>query len=176
MDLVTIGKIIKTRGVKGEVKVYPYTDDDCMEHYCSLPFLWVGRDEESSVKHKIERARVFQKYFLLVFDGIDEPQKALALMQNFLFVPSAQRADLKEDEVLIEDLVGSEVFQLDGKKLGLVVNFFHNGANGVCEVKRSGAESNTKKNFLFPITKQILHKVIREEKKLIIDPLKGMLE
>lgn len=173
MSLVTIGKIIKTRGIKGELKVYPYTEDYCMEYYCSLPNLWIGVDEEKVEKHQVVQSRVFQNFFLFIFEGIDDPQKAFLLTKKFVFVSHQQRMPLRAGEVFTQDLLGSEVFLHNGRKLGVVVDFFHNGANGVCEVK---SIEGSKKNFLFPTTRQVLQEVNGAEKKLIIEPLEGMLE
>ena len=182
MELVTIGKVIKPRGVRGEIKVYPYTEGYCMEHYCSLPSLLLGINEQELQEYMLVQARVFQKYFLFIFDGVSSFEGAFALRHNFVFVSSKQRAEVSKDEVLVTDLVGSEVFQKDGKKLGVVIDFFHNGANGVCEVQMLDSDfvenknTTSKKNsFLFPTTREVLVEVCKAEKKLIIVPLEGML-
>ena len=173
MELVTIGRIIKPRGIKGELKVYPYTENYCMEHYCSLPFLWIGNSKKKPKKYKVIQARIFQKYFLFIFEGISNPDEALLLIKKLIFIPIEQRVKLKEGEIFIADLVGNEVFLENGQKLGIVVNFFHNGANGVCEVKRLDKK---KKKILFPTTQQVLQKVYGQKKKLVIAPLEGMLD
>ena len=174
MELIAIGKIIKARGIKGEMKVYPYTEPYCMDYYCKLKTLWMGNNDKNAKEYKLLHAKVFKECFLFSFQGIDSPEKVANFLKNLIFIEKNQQMSLQKGEIFVKDLIGSEVFQLDGKKLGVVTNFFHNGANGVCEVAPT-EEMENKRGFLFPTTKTVLRKVIEAEKKIIINPLEGLI-
>ncbi len=168
--LVKIGQIIKTRGLRGELKIYPYTESYCMQHYCSLSSVWVGEEEEKTIEYKLVEARIFKNFFLFLLQGIDTVEKASALLRKYFFVPENNRAALQENEILVDDLVGSQVVNVKGEHLGKVVDFFHNGANGVCEVFPE-KDSASQKKFLFPVIEQVLLKINKEKKLLVVELL-----
>lgn len=165
-----LGEILKPRGVMGELKVYSYTEIRCMSYYCTLKSVWVGKTANKIIEYEVVKSRIFKLFFLFCLKGIDTVEKADTLRHNFIYIPEELRADLAENEILIDDLLGSVVFNTKGVKLGKVVNFFNNGANGICEVV-----GLNKTNFLFPVTNEVLIEVQRKQKRLIIDPLEQML-
>ena len=168
--LVKIGQIIKTRGLKGELKIYPYTEDYCMQQYCELSSVWVGKEEKEAKEYSLIEAKIFKNCFLFFLGGIDSIEKAASLLRNYLFIPESSRVALQENEILVDDLVGSQVVNVKGERLGKVVDFFHNGANGVCEVlaERNSASPS---RFLFPVTQQVLLEINKEKKLLIVELL-----
>ena len=170
--LITIGQVMKPRGIKGELKIYPYTEQHCMEYYCKLPSVWIGKSANLAKEYQVIKNRIFKNFFLCCLNGVNTIEQAIKLKLNFLFIPKEQRAEIKKDEILLDDLLDSEVFNADGKKLGKVINFFHSGANGICEVVRL----DNKPNFLFPVTSEVLIETDSVKKKLVINPLEGMLE
>ena len=85
--LFKIGQIIKTRGLKGELKIYPYTEDYCMQQYCELSSVWVGKETKETKEYSLIEARVFKNFFLFFLRGIDTPHapvycKAICLFQK----------------------------------------------------------------------------------------------
>ena len=168
--LFKIGQIIKTRGLKGELKIYPYTEDYCMQQYCELSSVWVGKETKETKEYSLIEARVFKNFFLFFLRGIDSIEKAASLLQSYLFIPESSRVALQEGEILVDDLVGSQVMNVKGENLGKVVDFFHNGANGVCEVCPE-KNSMSQKKFLFPVTQQVLLEINKEKKLLVVELL-----
>ena len=102
--------------------------------------------------------------------GVDSIEKANMLVRKYFFVPENNRATIQENEILIDHLVGSQVVNVKGEHLGKVVDFFHNGANGVCEVFPE-KNSVSQKKFLFPVINQVLLKIDKEKKLLVVDLL-----
>ena len=136
-----------------------------MQHYCSLPSVWIGKEEGQTREYKVIEARIFKSCFLFILQGIDTVEKASGFMREYLFVPESNRAVLQENEILVDDLVDSQVVNVTGDPLGKVVSFFHNGANGVCEVFPD-KDSVSQKKFLFPVIDQVLLEINKEKKLL----------
>ena len=161
--LFKIGQIIKTRGLKGELKIYPYTESYCMQHYCGLSSVWIGKEEKKVKEYKLVEAKIFKNFFLFFLQGVVSLEKAASLVGNYLYVPESSRAALQENEILVDDLVGSQVVNVKGKNLGKVVGFFNNGANGVCEVAPT-KDSAVQEKFLFPVIDQVLLGINKKKK------------
>ena len=107
------------------------------------------------------------------FEGIDSINDIIPLKGELLFVDDEViRETLEEDEFLIDELVGLEVFDnADGKKLGFVIGVSNNGATDLISVK-----TNSKKICLVPFVNAIVPVVDLENKKIIINNLEGLLE
>ena len=114
------------------------------------------------------------KNFLIVkFKGIDSINDIIPYKGDLLFVEeSVIRETLDEDEFLIDELVGLNVFDVDtGKKLGFVVGVSNNGASDLISVK-----TNTKNVSLIPFVKAIVPVVDIQNKKILINNIEGLLE
>ncbi len=106
------------------------------------------------------------------FENINSIDELLPYKGAFLYVQEDTiRENLEEDEFLIDELVGLEIFDAEGKKQGFVVGVSNNGANDLLSVK-----TNSKKIVLIPFVKAIVTDVSIKDKKIIINNLEGLLE
>ena len=167
---ISVGKILNFHGIQGDAKVgYSKNQEDFLQ---SLDSVFVEKNGEY-VELKIERFKFSAKFAIIKFVGINSINEISEYKNALLFVKEQTiRENLDEDEFLIDELVGLEVFDnADGKKLGFVVGVSNNGATDLISVK-----TNSKKVCLVPFVNAIVPVVDIENKKIIINNLEGLLE
>ena len=167
---VSVGKIVNFHGIKGEAKV-GYSKSQ-LEFLTSLDVVYL-KDKDNYTPLNIISAKPHKNLLIMKFDGIDSINDIIPLKGELLFVDDEViRETLEEDEFLIDELVGLEVFDsADGKKLGFVIGVSNNGATDLISVK-----TNSKKICLVPFVNAIVPVVDLENKKIIINNLEGLLE
>ena len=101
-DLLKVGVITTTHGVRGEVKVYPTTDP---ERFPELDYVLLDTGREKR-KLEIEKVRFFKNLVILKFKGIDNINDIEMYKQRELWIPREEGQDLEEDEYYIADLIG----------------------------------------------------------------------
>lgn len=167
---VSVGKIINFHGIKGEAKVG--CSKNQQDFFVSLETVYLKNDGEY-LPLKILSAKPHKNMMIVKFEGINSINEILPYKGSLLFVEDTViRENLEEDEFLIDELVGLEVFDNeDGKKLGFVIGVSNNGASDLISVK-----TNSKKICLIPFVKAIVPIVDIQNKKIIINNIEGLLE
>lgn len=161
-----VGKIVNTQGLKGEVRVYPFTDD--INRFDELDVFYL--DKDFSTKWNVERVRYKGNLVIMKIKDIDSIEKAERLRDKFIYVSREDSRDLEEEEYFIADMIGLEVFTLDGKKVGVLSDVLQYAANDVYVIK--GEE----KEYLIPAIMKFVPTIDMNERKMIIDPIKGMID
>ncbi|HIS37101.1 TPA: 16S rRNA processing protein RimM [Candidatus Scatousia excrementigallinarum] len=166
---ISVGKILNFHGIQGEAKVgFSKGQQDFI---MSLDKVFV-RKGHGYLPLQIVRSRLNKTFALIKFAGIDSVNDILEYKGEVLFVEEDTiREKLKEDEFLIDELVGLSVFDTEDNKLGFVVGVSNNGANDLLSVK-----TNSKKICLVPFVKAIVISVSIKDKKIVINNLEGLLE
>ncbi len=166
---ISVGKILNFHGIKGEAKVgYTKNQED---FFLSLDAVFIKTDSEYK-RYEIEHSRLNKNFALVKFKSINSINEIMAYKGAFLYVDeSTIRNSLEEDEFLIDELVGLEVFDETGKKLGFVLGVSNNGANDLLSVR-----TNSKKVSLIPFVKAIVTDVKLKDRKIIINNIEGLLE
>lgn len=167
---VSVGKIVNFHGIKGEAKVgYSKNQQD---FFTSLDTVYL-KDKDNYTSLRILSAKPLKNMMIVKFEGIDSINDILELKGKLLFVEeSVIRENLNEDEFLIDELVGLEVFDNEnGQKLGFVIGVSNNGASDLISIK-----TNSKKISLVPFVKAIVPIVDIKNKKIMINNIEGLLE
>lgn len=167
---VSVGKIVNFHGIKGEAKVgYSKNQQD---FFTSLDTVYL-KDKDNYKSLHILSAKPLKNMMIVKFEGIDSINDILELKGKLLFVEeSVIRENLNEDEFLIDELVGLEVFDNEnGQKLGFVIGVSNNGASDLISIK-----TNSKKISLVPFVKAIVPIVDIKNKKIMINNIEGLLE
>ena len=167
---VSVGKIVNFHGIKGEAKVgYSKNQQD---FFTSLDTVYL-KDKDNYTPLHILSAKPLKNMMIVKFEGIDSINDIIELKGKLLFVEeSVIRENLNEDEFLIDELVGLEVFDNEnGQKLGFVIGVSNNGASDLISIK-----TNSKKISLVPFVKAIVPVVDIKNKKILINNLEGLLE
>ena len=167
-DLLQVGIITSTHGVRGEVKVYPTTDDPRRFHRLKEIILDTGREK---LNLEIEGVKFFKQFVILKFKGLDNINDIEKYRQKSLYVTRKNAVRLQKDEYFIADLIGLKVQDEDGKELGTVKDVIETGANDVYEVEMADGRS-----LLLPAIKQCILNVDVENGTMQVHVLEGLLD
>ena len=167
-DLLQVGIITSTHGVRGEVKVYPTTDDPRRFRRLKEVVLDTGREK---LNLEIEGVKFFKQFVILKFKGLDNINDIEKYRQKSLYVTRKNAVRLQRDEYFIADLIGLKVQDEDGAELGTVKDVIETGANDVYEVERADGRS-----LLLPAIKQCILNVDVENGMMQVHVLEGLLD
>ena len=167
-DLLQVGIITSTHGVRGEVKVYPTTDDPRRFRRLKEVVLDTGREK---LNLSIEGVKFFKQFVILKFKGLDNINDIEKYRQKSLYVTRKNAVRLQRDEYFIADLIGLKVQDEDGTELGTVKDVIETGANDVYEVEMADGRS-----LLLPAIKQCILNVDVENGMMQVHVLEGLLD
>ena len=167
-DLLQVGIITSTHGVRGEVKVYPTTDDPRRFRRLKEVVLDTGKEK---MNLEIEGVKFFKQFVILKFKGLDNINDIEKYHQKSLYVTRKNAVRLQRDEYFIADLIGLKVQDEDGKELGTVKDVIETGANDVYEVEMADGKS-----LLLPAIKQCILNVDVENGTMQVHVLEGLLD
>ena len=167
-DYLQVGIISSTHGIKGEVKVFPTTDD--INRFKNLKEVLLDTGKEKKTL-KIEGVKFFKQFAILKFKGIDNINDILEYKGKGLFVTRQQAVKLKKDEYFIADLIGLQVVLEDDTSLGILKEVMLTGANDVYVI-----EMENQREVLIPAIKQCILSVDIESNKMTVKLLDGLLD
>ena len=167
-DLLQVGIIASTHGVRGEVKVNPTTDDPRRFRRLKEVVLDTGKEK---MNLEIEGVKFFKQFVILKFKGLDNINDIEKYRQKSLYVTRKNAVRLQRDEYFIADLIGLKVQDEDGKELGTVKDVIETGANDVYEVEMADGKS-----LLLPAIKQCILNVDVENGTMQVHVLEGLLD
>ena len=170
-DLYQVGSITQTHGIRGEVKVFPLTDD--ISRFKNMKNLLLDAGKEGYISLEVENARPQKNLVILKFKGIDNINDIEKYKGHGLYVTKDNRVDLKEDEYFIADLIGCDVY-LDSDKdnrFGTISDVMETGANDVYEITLENG-----KTVLVPAIKDCILDVDIEGRRMEIHLMEGLMD
>lgn len=165
-DLLKVGVITTTHGVRGEVKVYPTTD---AERFLGLDYVMLDTGRELR-RLDIKNVKFFKNLVILKFEGIDNINDIEMYKQRELWIPREEAQELEEDEYYIGDLIGMTVLLEDGSKFGTLTDVMETGANDVYVVETTDGQE-----VLLPAIKDCILDVDVEKDTMTVHLMKGLL-
>ena len=162
-----VGQIVNTFGIKGEVKVVPFTDD--IKRFDELKNVYVKTKKESK-QYKVENVKYHKNMVLIKLEGINNVENAENLRNAFLEIDRKDAIPLEEGTYFIADLIGLEVYTEEGKLLGKVEDIYNTGSNDIYVVK-----DELGKQILLPGIKEVIKEVLLEQEKIIVHLLPGLI-
>ena len=136
-EILQVGVISSTHGIRGEVKVFPTTDDPTRFEDLKEVILDTGREHRILA---IQGVKYFNQFVILKFKGIDNINDIEKYKGKSLYVTRDQAVELGEDEYYLADLIGMEVYLEDGSRFGTLTEVMETGANDVyCVVSEEHA-------------------------------------
>lgn len=165
-QLLEIGQIVNTYGIKGYLKVVPYTDD--ITRFEQLETIYVENKKELK-EYTIEEVKYSKNLVLLKLKGIDDINVAQGYKNCFLKIDREKAVDLPEDTYFIVDLIGLEVYSTQNIRLGEIVDVFPTGSNDVYVVK-----DELGKQILLPAIQEVIKEVDITNKKMIVHLIAGL--
>ena len=162
-----VGQIVNTFGIKGEVKVIPFTND--INRFDDLKKVYVKSSKESK-QYKVENVRYHKNMVLLKLEGINNPEVAEMLKNCYLEIDREDAIPLEEGTYFIADLIGLQVYTDEGKLLGKVDDIYNTGSNDIYVVK-----DELGKQILLPGIKEVIKDVQIENSKIIVHLIPGLI-
>ncbi len=166
--MIAVGRITKSVGIKGEVRVAMLTDSP--ERFAKLKTVWCGTDEATAVRFSILSMRIEQSAVVLRVKEIDSRSSADEYRGQYLFVESKDAVSPGKGSFFIHDIIGMKVVTEGGGEVGTVRDVMELPANDVWVVA-SGT-----KEILIPAIKEVIRSVDLKSRTVVIRPLEGMLE
>lgn len=156
-DFLAVGQIINTHGLKGEVKVYPLTDD--IRRFRKLKEVHIDGNAVKVLWCKLQADKV-----ILKLEGIESIEQALKYKNKYVEVKREDAVELSEGEFFIADLIGCKVVDENSVEVGKVFDVIQTPSNDVYWVKGST-------EVLVPALKNIVTNIDIENRMITIKPL-----
>ena len=154
---LVIGKITAAHGVRGEVTVFPLTDD--ARRFLKLKEVFMCKEDTSEeVSASIKSARIDRDRVLVKFEGCEDRDKAESFKGRFISIDRKDAVKLKEGSFFIEDLKTLEVTDDSKGELGTIKDVYKSGPKHIVMIQRSG-----KQDLLVPFAKEIFYDVRPED-------------
>ena len=166
-DLLKVGVITTTHGVRGDVKVYPTTD--VPERFLELDYVLLDTGRELR-KLEIKNVKFFKNLVILKFKCVDNINDIEKYKGRDLWIPREEGQELEEDEYYIADLLGMSVVLEDGQEFGTLKDVMETGANDVYII-----DSAEHGEVLLPAIKECILDVDLEKNVMTIHLMKGLI-
>lgn len=166
-EFLQVGVITSTHGIRGEVKVFPTTDD--VNRFKKLKDV-ILEGKKENFKLTVEGVKFFKNMVILKFKGIDTINDVEKYKGCPILVTRANAVKLKPGEYFICDLIGLEVYEENGNRLGTLTEVIETGANDVYVVKMEN-----EKEVLIPNIKDCIIEISLEHNTMKVHLLEGLL-
>lgn len=145
-DLLKVGVITSTHGIRGEVKVFPTTDDP--KRFLDLEEIILGTGKEKKTV-SIQYVKFFKNMVILKFKEFDNINDVEIYRQKDLYVTREQAVPLEENEYFIADLIGLKAVSDEGEELGEIADVLQTAANDIYVIKKKGTS-----DLLVPVIRE----------------------
>ena len=166
--LVPLGRLVNTHGVRGELRFLPYSFP-CHALYPGLTVFLQDVDGQPSV-YMVEGARPRAPFVLVKLAGVDSLDHAETLREKVVAVEETILPPLKDGEFYYYQVVGLTVRTTKGTEVGEIAHVFFSGGHDIWVVRQG------EKEYLIPVTEEIVRSIDLPGRQAIIEPLEGLLE
>ncbi len=163
-----IGQIVNHFGIKGMVKVNPFTED--ISKFKELKTIFLEQNK-ILIEVEIEEVKYSKNQVLLKIKGINTIGEAEKYRGCYLKILRKDAKKLPKDTYFIADLIGNAVYTDDGILLGKVQDIYNSGANDIYVIK----DSTTGKQILLPAIREVIKNIDIEQEKIIVHLIKGLI-
>lgn len=167
-DFLQIGVISSTHGIKGEVKIFPTTDD--VNRFKKIKEVYLDTGKERMILHP-ESVKFFKQFVILKFKEFNNINEIEQYRNKSLLVDREHAVHLKKDEYFIADLIGLKVITDEEEQLGILKDVLQTGANDVYVVEMSNG-----KEVLLPAIKECVLNVDIEAGEVLVHVMDGLLD
>lgn len=166
-EMLKVGVIASTHGVRGEVKVFPTTDDPARFKELKQVMLDTGRE---TIPLEVESVRFFKQFVILKFKGFDNINDIERYRKCSLLVTRENAVALEEDEYFIADMIGMEAVTEEGESFGTLKDVIRTGANDVYVI-----ENPEHGEVLIPAIRECVLSVDTRERRMRIHLMDGLI-
>ena len=161
-----LGQIVNVKGLKGEVKVNSFTDDNTK--FERIPKVFLKR-KENLTEYEIEKVGYAKNQVIIKFKGVNSVEEAETLRNSYIVVDREIFGELPEGVYYIADLIGLDVYTESNEYLGKVDDIFSTGSNDVYVVK-----DELGKQKLLPGIDEVIKQIDLESGKIIVNLIEGL--
>ena len=162
-----IGQIVNTFGIKGMVKVKPFSEN--LKRFDELKKVYI-ENKKVRKEYEIEEVKYHKDMVLIKFKGVDNPEEAELLRTSYLVVDRKTQEPLEEGTYYVVDMLGLEVYTDEGELLGNLEDIFNTGSNDIYVVK-----NELGKQILLPAIADVIKNIDMENKKIIVHLIPGLI-
>ena len=166
-NLLEIGQIVNSYGIKGFLKVVPFTDN--VKRFDDLKTIYIEKNKKLS-EMEIEEVKYHKNLVLLKLKGIDDINDTLEFKNCYIKIDRKDAVKLPEDTYFIVDLIDMDVTTDEGENLGKIVDVFPTGSNDVYVVK-----DELGKQVLLPAIGDVIKSVDVKNKKMVVHLIEGLI-
>jgi 16S rRNA processing protein RimM len=167
-ERITIGEILRPKGLKGELKVLPLTD--IPNRFSDLSHAFVALPSGQDVPAEVAASREYNGFAYIRFAHRDSRESAEELVGGLIQVERAAIPELPDDVYYHFEILDAEVVTDEGERLGIVVDIVETGAHDVYVIQDNGRE------YLIPANKEIVREIDRQQRRITIHPIEGLLD
>lgn len=162
-DLIEFGKIVNTHGLKGEVKVYSYTDN--ANNILKLKKVYID-----ATQYDVQSMKPFKNMFIMKLKGIECIEDTKILMDKMCFREIVEGESNDKDGYFVRDLIGLDVVDEQNNNVGTLKEVFNTGANDVYEVVLADGKS-----IYLPAIKQVVKKIDIDSHTMVVKIMEGLI-
>jgi 16S rRNA processing protein RimM len=168
VELFAVGKIVGCFGIRGVVKVQPFTHSH--DRFMKLRTIIMGHSEKETTCYDVQNVELKNGSIMFTFEGISDRTAAEKLVGNFLFVEKDDLDPPKQGSYFVHDIVGSSVTTDDGKFLGTVEDVYKLSTQDVWVIR------NGDKEVLIPAVKEFIVQIDPAKKAITVRVIKGLID
>lgn len=167
MDLFVFGEIVKTRGLRGCVKALSYLENQNI--LPELDFLYLEEKSGQKIRYEIDKIDNSGRFLFIELKGVADINAAQKLVGSKLLLPRDLMEVLPDGEYYWQDVIGLDVYTLEGRNLGRVASIFPTGSNDVYVCRGADGE------VLIPAISDVIERIDLVSRKMIVKSLEGLL-
>jgi len=166
MDFITIGEIVKTRGLRGCMKVLSFVDTQDISD--ELEFVYIQDNSGQKILYNLRKIDVSGKFLFIELDAIGDVDLAKTFVGCKIVIPGNMFKELPEGEYYWRDIIGLDVYSEEGKLLGQIESVFPTGSNDVYVCK--GGE----REILLPAIADVIKSIDIDRRVMNVKLMEGL--
>ena len=170
MEKLQLGKIVNAVGLKGEVKVYPYTDEK--EFFEQIDSLLIKNGKGKEERYELEHVRYIKEMAILKLKGVDDRTAAEGLKNYMLFLYREEAPALPEGTYYIKDLIGMSIIDEEKNVIGRLKNVIKNSSQDLYEIEREDGNGT----FLVPAVEAFIPEIDFDGRKITVHLIEGIMD
>jgi len=167
MQLIAYGKILKPHGLKGEVKVLPYSGET--ENFKNFKSVYIYSENKKPLEYTISGSRFHKNLIIAKIKTVDTKEDAELLRGKEVYIDKVQLPSTEDDEYYWFELIGLDVYRQDNSLLGKVDSILDNTAQPILIIKNNSEE------YMIPLVDNFVKKIDLENSKIVIEPIDGLI-